>query len=55
MAKIETEITLKLEEEELTALKGLLEAQHAIPSAFDLSNSERDLLNGIYFEITDND
>lgn len=54
MAKIETEITLRLTEDELIALKALLSSNHNDPVAFGLPDAFKDLLNGIHFELADN-
>ncbi len=51
MAKAETEITLKVSESEFLALQRLLSFQYHNPSDAGLSDRDKDLLNGIYFEV----
>lgn len=53
MAKIETEITIKVCDEELNALYKLLYFQVNNPSDVGLSYPERDILNGVFFSIQD--
>ena len=53
MAKVETEITIKMCAEELSALHKLLHFQINNPHYSEMSNAEQDLVNGIFFAVQD--